>query len=170
MLRDKRITAKDVALMGVMLATILAVKQALAFITNVELVTLFIILYTLFFGWRIFYVVAGFVLIQGFMYGFGAWWFAYVYIWPLLASLTYVFRKKESVWFWSIFSGLFGLVFGGLCTIPYFFIEGIHMVITWWIAGIPYDILHCVSNFILCLILFIPLKRALMKLKNHFEF
>lgn len=168
--KRRTFTARDVALMGVMLATIEAVKRGLFFITNVELVTLLIILYTLYFGWRIFYVIAAFTLIEGCLYGFGLWWIMYVYVWPLLAFLTHLFRKKESVWFWSFFSGIYGLLFGALCTIPYFFIEGIDMVVSWWIAGIFYDILHGVSNFVLCLILFVPLKKALVKLKNRFEF
>ena len=169
-LRKRTFTARDIALMGVMLATIEVAKRALGFVTNIELVTLLIILYTLYFGWRIFYVIGAFVLIEGCLYGFGLWWFMYIYVWPLLAFMTYLFRKRESVWFWSTFSGIYGLVFGALCTIPYFLIEGIHMVLTWWIAGIPYDILHGISNFILCLILFVPLKKALIKLKNRFDF
>ena len=162
-------TTRDIALMGVMLGTIETAKRALSFVTNVELVTLLIILYTLYFGWRIFYVIAAFTLIEGCLYGFGLWWIMYVYVWPLLAGLTYLFRKKESVWFWSFFSGIYGLLFGALCTLPYFVIEGVDMVITWWVAGIPYDILHGISNFVLCLILYFPLKNALVKLKNRFD-
>lgn len=166
--RKKRIiTTQDIALMGMMLATLEAVKRALAFATNIELVSLLIILYTLYFGWRIFYVIAAFVLIEGCLYGFGIWWLMYVYVWPLLAFLTYLFRKKESVFFWSCFSGIYGLLFGALCTLPYFLIEGINMVLTWWMAGIFYDVLHGISNFILCMVLFIPLKNALIKLRSH---
>ena len=51
----------------------------------------------------------------------------------------------------------FGLLFGALCTVPYFFIGGPSMAFTWWVAGIPYDLIHCVSNFLICLFLFRPL-------------
>lgn len=40
---------RDIARIGVMIALLEAVKNALAFVPNVELVTLFIILFTLFF-------------------------------------------------------------------------------------------------------------------------
>ena len=43
-----RLTTKDIALIGMMIATIEIVKRALAFLPNVELVTLLVILYTLF--------------------------------------------------------------------------------------------------------------------------
>lgn len=165
-MKKKTLSVKETALMGVMIATIEASKLALSFLPNVELVTLLIILYTIFFGKRIFYVISAFVLIEGCLYGFGLWWIMYLYIWPLLAAVTLLFRKKESVWFWSVLSAFFGLFFGALCSIPYFFVGGIKMAFTWWVAGIPYDIIHCVSNFFLCLILFVPLKGVLEKLRN----
>ena len=165
-----RLTTKDIALIGMMIATIEIVKRALAFLPNVELVTLLVILYTLYFGKRIFAVIPAFILLEGTMYGFGLWWLMYLYVWPLLACLTLLFRKQESVWFWSILSGAFGLAFGLLCAIPYIFLSGPKGAFAWWVAGIPYDVLHCVSNFILCLVLYKPLRTALSKISSTFNF
>lgn len=39
------------------------------------------------------------------------------------------------------------------------------MGFSWWIAGIPYDLIHGVSNFILCIILFKPLNKVLTRIK-----
>lgn len=169
--RENRIeiTTKDIALIGVMTATISAAKMALSVVPNVELVTLLIILYALVFGRRVFYAVAVFVLLEGCLYGFGIWWAAYVYIWPLLAALAFLFRKREAVWFWSIFAGGYGLIFGALCAVPYFIVDGWHAAMTWWVAGIPYDLLHCVSNVVLCRILFGPLYRVLRKLQHQLQ-
>lgn len=164
-----KITTKDIALTGVMIATLEAAKLALSFVPNVELVTLLIILYTLVFGKRVFYAIAAFVLLEGCLYGFGIWWVMYLYIWPLLAFLTLLFRKQQSVWFWSIFAGGYGLIFGALCAVPYFFLGGWHAAMTWWVAGIPYDLIHCVSNVILCGILFCPLYHVLRKLQNQLQ-
>ena len=66
-----RITTRDVAQIGVMIATIEAAKMALSVIPGVEIVTLLIILYSLTFGKKIYYVLAAFVLIEGCLYGFG---------------------------------------------------------------------------------------------------
>lgn len=159
--------AGDIALMGVMIATIEAAKIALSFLPNVELVTLLMILYTLFFGAKIVYVIAAFLLLEGCLYGFGLWWIMYAYIWPLIAGLTWIFRKRESVWFWSIFSGACGLFFGALCSIPYFFLGGVKAMAAWWVAGIPYDLVHCVSNTVLCLVLFRPLNGVLRRIKRN---
>ena len=59
--------------------------------------------------------------------------------------------------FFCVLAAAFGLLFGALCTVPYFFIGGPSMAFTWWVAGIPYDLIHCVSNFLICLFLFRPL-------------
>ncbi len=166
-MKKNKLTTKDIALMGVMLATIEAAKLAMSYLPNIELVTLLVILYTLFFGKRIYYVLAAFVLIEGCLYGFGIWWVMYLYVWPLLAFLTNCFKKQQSVWFWSIFSGAYGLFYGALCSIPYIVTSGIYGAFAWWVAGIPFDIVHCISNFILCMVLFVPLRKALTALQNH---
>lgn len=161
-----KLKTKDIVLIGMMVAMLEAVKLSLAVIPNVELVSLLIILFTLFFGPKIVYVLAVFVLLEGVMYGFGVWWIMYLYVWPLLALITWRLRKQESVWCFAALSGVFGLLFGAMCSIPYFFIGGWKMGVSWWIAGIPYDIIHGVSNFIICMVLFVPLRRILNKLNK----
>lgn len=165
MKKPRTLTVGNIALIGMMTATIEVAKCALAFLPNVELVSFFIILYSLFFGKLIFFVIPVFILLEGCIYGFGLWWVMYLYAWPLLALLTLLFRKQKSPLFWSVLSGLFGLFFGALCAIPYLFISGPHGAFAWWVAGIPFDIVHCVSNFFICLILFTPMKKLLKKLR-----
>ena len=159
------LTTKDIALMGVMLAIIEIAKFSLSFIAGVELVTLLFIVYTLFFKKKMIYLLPAFLLIEGVLNGFGIWWFMYVYIWTILVFITYLFRKNKSILFWSILSGLFGLSFGLLCCPVYIVTNGIQTAITWWIAGIPTDIVHGISNFITCMILFIPLRKILDTIK-----
>lgn len=161
-----KLTTKDIVRIGMMVAMIEAAKISLAAIPNVELVSLLMILFTLFFGKKIVYVIGAFVLIEGMIYGFGIWWVMYLYAWPVLAWVTWRFRKQTSVWVFAGISGVFGLLFGALCSIPYFFIGGWKMGFTWWIAGIPYDLIHGVSNFLVCLILFVPLRKVLSKIET----
>ena len=160
------ISVKDIALIGMMTATIEVAKDTLAFLPNVELVTLLIVLYTLFFGKRIFFAIPVFVFLQGLLYGFGIWWFMYLYVWPLLALLTFLFRSQTSLLFWSAFCGLYGLFFGALCSLPYIILSGPAAALAWWVAGIPFDIIHGISNAVLCLALYKPLQLALRKLRN----
>lgn len=175
--KKKKITVWDIALIGVMVAVIEVSKAALSFLPNIELTTFWIILFTLFFGWRILLAIPVFILTEGCIYGFGLWWVMYLYIWPLLALLAYLFRKQESVWFWSILSSAFGLLFGLFCSIPYVVIgavgnglrSGLYAGFTWWVAGIPWDIVHGTGNFVMMLVLYRPVRNIMIRMKKNGE-
>lgn len=166
-----KIKAIDIAMIGMMIAVLEVLKIALMHIPNVEVVTFLIIIFTIYFGRKMFYVIPAFVLIEGVIFGFGIWWVMYIYIWPLIAIIAWIFRKNESPFFWAIVSGLYGLLYGFFCSVPYFVIGavdgglagGISSAITWWIAGIPYDLIHGVSNFIIMIIFFRPMKMVMNK-------
>ena len=110
--------------MGLLTAIVFAVQVALGFLPNIELVTLLFILYTLFLGKKVFFIIFAFIFLEGIFYGFGIWWVNYLYIPPLQALITLALRKHTSVIFWSMISGIYGFSFGALCAIPYFFIGG----------------------------------------------
>ena len=163
-MKNPKVSVKDVAYLGVSLAILEASKLALDFLPNVEVVTLLFIVYTIFYGRNTILVAIGFTVLECFIKGFNAWALMYLYIWPLLIFIVfYANRHKVGYMFYCILSGLFGLFFGLLCAIPYFFIGGWNMAASWWVAGIPYDIIHCVSNFVLCLLLFKPLCAIMRK-------
>ena len=163
-------SALDIVKIALAVALIEASKAALSVFPNIELTSFWLIMFTLFFGWKIVVVVPVFILIEGQIYGIHIWWIMYLYIWPLLVLLTWLFRKMESIWFWAVFSGIFGLSFGALCSIPYYLMgfaeggvsAGLASGFSWWVAGIPWDLIHGAGNFALMLILHRPV-RAVMK-------
>lgn len=161
---NTKLKAKDLAIMGVMAAIAYLSQVVLSFLPNIELVTLLFILYTLVIGKKVFGVVYAFVFLEGITYGFGLWWINYLYVWTVLCLITLLFRKQTSFVFWSVISGLFGMGFGALCSLPYFFISGPTGAFAYWIAGIPSDITHSVGNIFICLILFKPLHYILTKI------
>ena len=146
------------ALLG---ALLFVVQVALAVIPNVELVSILIIVYTVIFGFKALIPTAVFIVAEWLIYGFGIWSINYIYVWPILVLLAFCFRKMKNPFFWAILNGFFGLIFGALCAIAEAFIGGIAFGITYWINGIPFDIMHCIGNFVTALILFAPLKKAL---------
>lgn len=162
----------DITLMGMMVAVMEVSKLALSFLPNIELVSFWVILFTLFFRWRILLAIPAFVLIEGLLYGINLWWISYLYAWPLLALAAWLFRRQQSVLFWSILSGTFGLLFGMFFAIPYVVIgaagnglwSGLYAGFTWWVAGIPYDITHGIGNFVLMLVLYSPVRAAMKRL------
>ncbi len=167
-----RITISDIALIGVMTAVIVVCKEVMSFLPNIELVSFWVIMFTLFFGRKILFVIPVFVLIEGCLYGMGLWWIMYLYAWPLLALIVYLNRRQESVWFWSLLSGFYGLFFGFLCAVPYVVIGitdrgirgGLYAGFTWWVAGIPWDVIHCIGNFAVMLTLYHPVRSAMRRI------
>ena len=117
---------------------------------NVEIVSLLLLLYTLFLGRKVFYIVYAFVLLEGFLYGFGIWWFSYLYVWSIWVTVVYLLLQNTSALFWSILSGLFGLLFGGLCALPYLLIGGAGAAFSYWfpVCSLTWftapETLHCV--------------------------
>lgn len=151
-------------MIGMMAAALEAIKLSLSFLPNIELVSLFIILFALYFKEKTYYAIIVFVVLEGLLYGFGVWWISYMYAWPFLAFITRRFRGMKSPVFWAVVSGLFGLSFGLLFAIPYIFIGGPALAVTSWISGIPWDLVHGVSNFILMVVLYRPLTYVLKRL------
>lgn len=156
----------DIVIIGMLSAMLFTVQVALAAFPNIELVSLFIILYTLVCGRKTVYTIYVFALLEGVLYGFGLWWYGYLYIWTILYLVTCIFKQVKIAQFWAIIAGLFGLLFGALYSIPYFILGGIGAGISYWIAGIPFDLIHGVSNFIVTLVLFRPLYYVLSKFKE----
>ena len=161
--RSKGLSARDITIMALMVAIIEVSKVALAQIPNVELTSFWIIMFTLYFGPRIFYVIPVFIMIEGMIYGFGLWWIMYLYAWPLLVLVVLLLRKMNTAWDWGFVSGLFGLLFGFLCAIPYIFTSGLAGAVAWWIAGIPWDLVHGIANFATMLVLYKPIKYVMAK-------
>ena len=59
-----KLTARNIALIAMMVAVIEACKFVMANIPNIELTSFWIIMFTLYFGARIIYVIPVFILIE----------------------------------------------------------------------------------------------------------
>lgn len=153
----KKFTVKDIVICGLFASLLLVAQVALAVLPNIEIVSLLIIVYTLVFERKTVPMIYIFALLEGLIYGFGIWWFMYLYVWTILYLIVRVFRHNESALIWAVIGGFFGLGYGILCSFPYMVTSGIGTGIAWWIRGIPYDLIHGVGNFIVILVLFKPI-------------
>ena len=157
-------TLREIALFGILGALTFGAKVAMSFLPNIEPVSLFVMLYAVVFGRKCLYPIYLYVTLEILFYGIQLWNINYLYIWLVPVLLGWLFRKEENALFWAVVSGAFGLFFGLLCAPVYFFIGGPGYAISWWVAGFPFDILHCVGNFAIALVLFTPLRKLLTKL------
>ena len=152
--------ARDMVLLAAFAALMVAGQVALAVIPNVEMVSLLVIVCALTFGARSLLAVYAFVAAEAMIYGFGLWVINYMYIWALLAVVSILLRRVEGRLLWALISGLYGLMFGALCAIPYLFIGGVKMAFSYWAAGIVFDLIHAAGNFVTALVLIEPLMKV----------
>lgn len=157
-------TLREIALFGILGALTFGAKVAMSFLPNIEPVSLMVMLYAVVFGRKSLYPIYLYVLLEILFYGIQLWNINYLYIWAILAAGAWLLRRSQNPLAWALLSGSFGLLFGALCAPVYLFAGGLGFAVSWWISGIPFDLLHCTGNFAMALVLFIPLRRLLEKL------
>ena len=151
-------------LFGILGALTFAAKYVMSFLPNIEPVSLMVMLFAVVFGSKWVYPVYLYVMLEILFYGIQLWNINYLYVWVILAAGAWILRKSESPLTWALLSGVFGLLFGALCAPVYLFSGGLGFAVSWWISGIPFDLMHCAGNFVMALLLFMPLRRLLNKL------
>lgn len=164
-----KLTIREICLFGMLAAVTFGAKWVMAGLPNIEPVSLMVMLFGAVFGWKALFPVAVYVAAEILFYGLGPWNINYLYVWPLLAVAAMALRKVKHPLIWATVSGFFGLMFGALCAPVDVFIGGFGYAASKWISGIPFDLLHCVGNFAMALLLFVPLRRLITRLYCYKE-
>ena len=145
----------------VMMGVLMYISQVImAPLTNIELVSFLTIIVTRRFGFKSLISVYTFAFLEIMTYGFSIWNVMYLYVWAILALIVLPFRKIDNVILYTVISGIFGIAFGVLCSVPYFISGGVGMGVAWIISGFSFDITHCIGNVVLTAILYIPITKA----------
>ena len=155
---------REIVLFGMLGALTFAMKLAMAGLPNIEPVTLTLLVYGAVFGWKALYPMYVYVIMEILYFGLGTWNICYFYIWLIPVATAIFLRKMQPALVWALAAGVFGLLFGALCGIVDIFIGGLGYAVSKWITGILFDISHCVGNFLMALILFVPLRNLVAKL------
>ncbi len=159
----------ELTILSLMGALMFALQVAMASIPNVHMTAVLIILTAIFFGWKCLFSVAVFIMLEALVWGFGLWWLCYWYLWPLLAVPAVLLRRCRSAFLWAVIAALHGLFFGAFCSIPFLFIGGWEMALSYWISGLGFDLIHCAGNFVITFVLFTPLYKVMEKLKLNYN-
>jgi len=166
-LDKKLLTVKEVALFGMLGALTFGGKFVMSSLPNIEPVSLFVMVFAVVFGLKALFPIGIYVALEILVYGIQLWNINYLYVWAILALIAYAMRRVQEPLIWAVISGVFGLLFGALCAPVYLFTGGLHFALSWWLSGIPFDLLHCAGNFVLAALLFVPLRKLLDKLYHH---
>jgi len=159
-----KLTVREITLFGLLAAMTFGAKVVMSALPNIEPVSLFVMLFAVVFGIKCLYPIYLYVLLEILFYGIQLWNINYLYVWLILALCALRMRSIRSRLPWALLGGCFGMLFGLLCAPVYLFSGGAAFAVSWWLSGIPFDISHCVGNFLIILLLFPPLRQLLEKL------
>lgn len=161
-----KLTVKEIAVFGMFGAVMYASKVLLEFLPNVHLLAVFTMSLTIVYRRKALYPIYVYVLLNGLFAGFSTWWIPYLYLWTILWGVTMLLPQnmpqKVRPVVYMIVCAAHGFLFGTMYA-PFQAIAfglDIHGTIAWIIAGLPYDFIHGVSNF-LCGALIVPLASAI---------
>ena len=164
----KAIGTRELVLYALLGAVMYGGKMVMAGLPNIEPVSFLVIVYTLAFGRKALWPLYVYVALEWVTWGLSAWSVNYLYVWLVLYGLTRLLRGMDQPLHWAVLAGSFGLCFGLLCAPVYYFIGGWGYAVSWWVSGIPYDLLHCGGNFAITLLLYRPCTRVLRELTEQY--
>ena len=148
-------------------------KELMAFLPNIHLLGMFIMLTTITFRVKALISIYTYVFLEFFVQGL-LWWLPNLYTWLILWGITMLLPKKMPIWaksiIYPIVCALHGFAYGILYAPSQALLFGLDYngMIAWIITGLPYDIIHGISNFVagfLVLPLSLFLDKAIKKYK-----
>lgn len=159
-----KLTVRQITLFAMLGALTFGAKWAMSWLPNIEPVTLMVLLFGAVFGWKGIFPVGVYVAAEILFYGVGEWNVYYLYIWLIPLGLGIALRKSGQPLVWALAAAFFGLAFGALCTPVHLAVGGAAYALSWWISGISFDLMHCAGNFVMALVLFVPLRKLVERL------
>ncbi len=169
-----KLKVKEITIFSMLGAMIFALKKVMEFAPNIHLVGVFIIAITVVYRKKALYPIYIYVFLDGLFGGFSTWWVPYLYIWTVLWGVTMLIPKninpKIQPLIYMTVCALHGFLYGILYAPAqaFFFNLDFNGTVSWIVAGLPYDLIHGVSNF-LCGILIFPIINVLKSVNSSLK-
>ncbi len=166
-----KLNIKEIAVFGMLGAMMFASKIMMEFLPNIHLLGVFTIAFTVVYRQKALYPIYIYVILNGVFAGFNVWWVPYTYIWTILWGAVMLLPrnlpKKAKPFIYMGLCALHGVLFGVLYAPAQaiFFGLSFDATIAWIVAGLPFDLIHGVSN-LLCGVLICPIIALLKKAKK----
>lgn len=146
-----KLTAREIAVFGMLGAVMYASKVLLEVLPNIHLLGVFTMAFTVQYRRKALYPIYIYVLILGLFSGFPAWWVPHLYLWTVLWGATMLLPqtmppKVKPIVYMAVCAG-HGFLYGTLCAPAQALLFGLDGMAAWIIAGLPFDLIHGVSNF-----------------------
>ena len=157
-----KLTIREMTIFSMLGAIMYASKMIMEVAPNIHLLGAFTVAFTVVYRKKALYPIYIFVFLIGLFNGFNAWWIPYLYIWAVLwAAVMLLPKKLPKMWqpiIYMLVSAAHGFLYGTLYAPAQAVMFGLNFegTIAWIIAGLPWDMIHGVSNFF-CGILIVPI-------------
>lgn len=167
-----KITIREITVFSMLSAVMFVSKVIMEGIPNVHLLGTFVVAFTLTYRAKALFPIYGYVLVNGIWEGFNPFgWLPELYLWLILWGAVMLLPKKMpkviAPIVYMVISGLHGLLFGVFYAPVYALFTGMgwERVWLWVLAGLPFDLIHGIGNFVLGTLI-IPIASLLNKLNK----
>lgn len=166
-----KVSTREIAKFGMLGAIMYLSKILMEIVPNVHLLGVFTIVFTVVYRKKALYPIYTYVILNGIMAGFSLWWVPYLYLWTVLWAVTMILpqnmSKRTGMIVYPLINACHGFLFGTLYAPAQalMFHMSFQATIAWIIAGLPWDMVHGISN-LLCGFLIVPLVILLRRLEN----
>jgi len=147
-------------------------KLVMEFLPNIHLLGMLTMTYTLVFRKKALIPIYLYVLLNGLYAGFSLWWMPYLYIWAILWGITMLLPKqmprRVAAVVYPCVCALHGFAYGVLYAPGQALMFGLDFrgTLAWIAAGVPFDLIHGVGNFLLGFFI-LPLSSLMHRLLSH---
>ena len=159
-------TTREITIFAMLGAVMYASKLLMEVALNIHLLGVFTIAFTVVYRKKALYPIYIYVILNGIFSGFAVWWVPYLYVWTVLWGAVMLLpkhlpKKIRALVYMAVCAG-HGFLFGTLYAPAQALLFGMSFqgMVSWIIAGLPFDFIHGVSNFF-CGILIVPVITAL---------
>lgn len=169
-----KLTIREIAVFGMLGSIMYASKFVMELLPNVHLLGVFTVAFTVVYRKKALYPIYTYVILNGIFCGFATWWIPYLYLWTILWGAVMLLPRKmpkgiQPLVYMTVCAA-HGFLYGTLYAPAHALLFGLNFkgMVAWIIAGLPWDCIHGISNF-LCGILIMPIVSVLKLAEKNAE-
>ena len=167
-----KLTVKEMTVFGMLGALMYASKLLMEAFPNIHLIGTFVVALTLVYRRKALWPIYIFVAVTGLFGGFAVWWVPYLYLWTVLWAAVMLLpanipAKIRPLVYMTVCAA-HGFLYGVLYAPAQALLFGLDFqgTLAWIAAGLPFDLIHGISNFF-CGMLILPLANILRKAETN---
>ncbi len=169
-----KLSAKEIAVFGMFGALMYASKLLMEAAPNIHLLGVLTVALTVVYRKKALYPIYTFVFLAGLFAGFATWWIPHLYLWTVLWGAVMLLpqnmpKKIRPIVYMSVCAA-HGFLYGTLYAPAQALFFGLDFqgMIAWVLAGLPWDCVHGISNFV-CGTLILPIVNIIQRVENQIQ-